>query len=107
MSAPRPAYFKGVRRALSLAEPLPRTVERRLRGVFQVEVQHAYLCAQLLGRGFDFTEAARVLQRNRDGAAKLVQHRHVGRGEMGLAAAPDRLDNSQASLPPHQRYRQQ
>jgi benzoate-CoA ligase len=49
MSAPRPAYFKTVRLALSGAEPLPTAVERRVRGVFQVELLNCFVSAEAFG----------------------------------------------------------
>lgn len=46
MSVPRPAYFRGVRLCLSVAEPLPAAVERRAHAVFQIELVHCFTAAE-------------------------------------------------------------
>ncbi|MDW8283577.1 MAG: AMP-binding protein [Myxococcales bacterium] len=49
MSAPRPPYFRPVRRALSFGEPLPGAVERRTRAVFQIEVLPLFTATEAFG----------------------------------------------------------
>lgn len=46
MSVPRPMYFQGVRLSVSGMEALPPALERRLRGVFQIQPLHSFSTAE-------------------------------------------------------------